>query len=130
MATSERTYSDEEVEKRLKKELPHWHLENGWIRRKYKTNSWKGTLMVINTVGHLAEAGQVLAEANAGNFGGDFLELAAIGMARLHIESVGLRRSPGHPEQDAMTSALGIVRQGRSQVREPAAGANVQQTRT
>ena len=56
MATSERTYSDEEVEKRLKKELPHWHLENGWIRRKYKTNSWKGTLMVINTVGHLAEA--------------------------------------------------------------------------
>ena len=56
MATSERTYTDEEVEKRLKKELPHWYLENGWIRRKYKTNSWKGTLMVINTVGHLAEA--------------------------------------------------------------------------
>jgi 4a-hydroxytetrahydrobiopterin dehydratase len=56
MATSERTYTDAEVEERLKKELPHWYLENGWIRRKYKTNSWKGTLMVINTVGHLAEA--------------------------------------------------------------------------
>jgi 4a-hydroxytetrahydrobiopterin dehydratase len=28
----------------------------GWIRRKYHTHSWKGTLMVINTVGHLAEA--------------------------------------------------------------------------
>ena len=28
----------------------------GWIRRTYKTNSWKGTLMVINTIGHLAEA--------------------------------------------------------------------------
>ena len=27
-------------------------LEDGWIRRTYKTNSWKGTLMVINTVGH------------------------------------------------------------------------------
>ncbi len=53
MATSERTYSDAEVEERLKKELPHWYLEDGWIRRKYKTNSWKGTLMVINTVGHL-----------------------------------------------------------------------------
>ena len=26
------------------------------IRRKYHTHSWKGTLMVINTVGHLAEA--------------------------------------------------------------------------
>ena len=56
MATSERTYTDAEVEERLKKELPHWYLEGGWIRRKYKTNSWKGTLMVINTIGHLAEA--------------------------------------------------------------------------
>jgi 4a-hydroxytetrahydrobiopterin dehydratase len=36
--------------------LPHWHYEGGWIRRKYRTHSWKGTLMVINTVGHLAEA--------------------------------------------------------------------------
>ena len=26
------------------------------MRRTYKTNSWKGTLMVVNTVGHLAEA--------------------------------------------------------------------------
>jgi 4a-hydroxytetrahydrobiopterin dehydratase len=56
MATSERTYSDSEVEERLKKELPHWYLEDGWIRRRYRTNSWKGTLMVINTVGHLSEA--------------------------------------------------------------------------
>jgi len=56
MATPERTYSDAEVEERLKSELPHWYLEDGWIRRRYRTNSWKGTLMVINTVGHLAEA--------------------------------------------------------------------------
>ena len=53
----EETYSDEEVESRIKAELPHWYLEKGWIRRKYKTNSWKSTLMVVNTVGHLAEAG-------------------------------------------------------------------------
>jgi 4a-hydroxytetrahydrobiopterin dehydratase len=52
----ERTYSDEEIQTRLKRELPHWYLEGGWIRRKYKTHGWKGTLMVINTVGHLAEA--------------------------------------------------------------------------
>lgn len=51
-----KTYTDEEVKARLEKELPHWYLENGWIRRKYKTASWKGTLMVINAVGHLAEA--------------------------------------------------------------------------
>jgi 4a-hydroxytetrahydrobiopterin dehydratase len=52
----DRTYSDAEVEERLKNELPRWRLEKGWIRRTYKTASWKGTLMVINTVGHLSEA--------------------------------------------------------------------------
>ena len=31
--SKERTYTDEEVEARLKAELPHWRLENGWIRR-------------------------------------------------------------------------------------------------
>ncbi len=50
-------YSEEEVLTRLEAELPKWTFENGWIRRKYKTSGWKGTLMVVNTVGHLAEAG-------------------------------------------------------------------------
>jgi len=54
--TNDETYSDQDVEARLKEELPHWYLENGWIRRKYKTGGWKATLMVVNTVGHLAEA--------------------------------------------------------------------------
>jgi 4a-hydroxytetrahydrobiopterin dehydratase len=49
-------YSIEEIEARLKDELPNWNYENGWIRRKYKTSGWKATLMVVNTVGHLAEA--------------------------------------------------------------------------
>ncbi len=50
------TFDDETIERRLKEELPNWYYENGWIRRKYRTMGWKGTLMVINTVGHLAEA--------------------------------------------------------------------------
>lgn len=50
------TYTDDEVEAHLKTQLPHWYLENGWIRRKYKTSGWKSTLMVVNTIGHLAEA--------------------------------------------------------------------------
>ena len=54
--SKERTYSDAEVKERLQRELPHWYLEGGWIRRKYRTHGWKGTLMVINTVGHLAES--------------------------------------------------------------------------
>ncbi len=56
MTDKARVYADDEIVARLKRELPHWFLEKGWIRRKYKTHSWKGTLMVINTVGHLAEA--------------------------------------------------------------------------
>jgi 4a-hydroxytetrahydrobiopterin dehydratase len=55
-AREERAYAPEEIVARLKAELPHWRFEDGWIRRTYKTTSWKGTLMVINTVGHLAEA--------------------------------------------------------------------------
>ncbi len=50
-------FSDEAINSRLVDELPTWHLEKGWIRRTYKTSGWKSTLMVVNTVGHLAEAG-------------------------------------------------------------------------
>jgi 4a-hydroxytetrahydrobiopterin dehydratase len=52
----ERAYTEEEIRSRLAAELPHWYYEDGWIRRKYKTAGWKATLMVVNTVGHLAEA--------------------------------------------------------------------------
>ena len=54
--TKDATYEVGEIERRLKDELPNWYYEDGWIRRRYKTSGWKGTLMVINTVGHLAEA--------------------------------------------------------------------------
>lgn len=52
----EHAYADAEIGKRLEDELPHWRIEGGWIRRTYRTQGWKGTLMVINTIGHLAEA--------------------------------------------------------------------------
>ena len=51
-----RIYSEGETTARLAAELPKWRLENGWIRRKFKTHSWKGTLMAVNAIGHLAEA--------------------------------------------------------------------------
>jgi 4a-hydroxytetrahydrobiopterin dehydratase len=50
------TYTEQQINERLTSELPHWFFENGWIRRKYKTSGWKATLMVVNTIGHLAEA--------------------------------------------------------------------------
>jgi 4a-hydroxytetrahydrobiopterin dehydratase len=55
-AEKERTYTEDETKARLQRELPRWRLENGFIQRKYQTHGWKGTLMVINAVGHLAEA--------------------------------------------------------------------------
>ncbi|HEX4509671.1 MAG TPA: 4a-hydroxytetrahydrobiopterin dehydratase [Burkholderiaceae bacterium] len=55
-ATPDTTYTAEEITSRLAGELPSWYYEDGWIRRKYKTSGWKSTLMVVNTVGHLAEA--------------------------------------------------------------------------
>lgn len=54
--TRDAVYADDEIHARLADELPHWTYEDGWIRRKYKTAGWKGTLMVVNAVGHLAEA--------------------------------------------------------------------------
>ena len=53
---AEKIFTDTEIEERLRLELPHWTYERGWIRRKFRTSGWKSTLMVVNTVGHLAEA--------------------------------------------------------------------------
>ncbi len=47
--------SDTDITDKLARELPHWYLEGGTIRRRFRTTGWKGTLMVVNTVGHLAE---------------------------------------------------------------------------
>lgn len=55
MAEKEKTYDDAAIASRLKRDLPHWRLEKGFLRRKYSTHGWKGTLMAINAVGHLAE---------------------------------------------------------------------------
>jgi len=55
MATKERTYSEAEIAGKIKV-LPGWWLEDGWIRRLYKTDGWPTTLMLVNAIGYLAEA--------------------------------------------------------------------------
>ncbi len=52
----EKTYESHEILARLKAELPFWTVEDGVMRRRFRTSGWKSTLMVINAVGHLAEA--------------------------------------------------------------------------
>jgi 4a-hydroxytetrahydrobiopterin dehydratase len=49
------TYSEEEINRKLQ-ELPGWYLEDGWIRRQYKTDGWPTTLMLVNQIGFVAEA--------------------------------------------------------------------------
>ncbi len=50
------TYADDAVIARLEKDLPGWYLEDGWIRRQYKTDGWPTTLMLVNAIGYVAEA--------------------------------------------------------------------------
>jgi 4a-hydroxytetrahydrobiopterin dehydratase len=49
-------YTESEIQARLQAELPGWRLQDGWIRRKYKTGGWPQTLMAVNALGYLAEA--------------------------------------------------------------------------
>lgn len=55
MSTKEPTYSEAEIAERLQA-LPGWYFEDKWIRRQYKTDGWPTTLMLVNTIGYLAEA--------------------------------------------------------------------------
>jgi len=48
--------SETEVLARLARELPGWKLEGGWLRRKYGTDGWPTTLMLVNAIGYLSEA--------------------------------------------------------------------------
>jgi 4a-hydroxytetrahydrobiopterin dehydratase len=47
---------DAAIKERLPRELPGWTLENGWLRRKFSTDGWPTTLMLINAIGFLSEA--------------------------------------------------------------------------
>jgi len=55
MADKEKTYDEAGIAEKLK-DLPGWFYENGWIRRNYKTDGWPTTLMLVSTIGYLAEA--------------------------------------------------------------------------
>ena len=49
-------FTEAQIATRLPQELPRWSFANGHIERVFKTAGWKATLMVVNAVGHLAEA--------------------------------------------------------------------------
>jgi 4a-hydroxytetrahydrobiopterin dehydratase len=52
-----KVYNDEEIQARIQSDaLDGWTLEDGWLRRKYNTDGWPTTLMLVNAVGYLCEA--------------------------------------------------------------------------
>jgi 4a-hydroxytetrahydrobiopterin dehydratase len=52
-----RVYSEAEVAAKLTEHgLTGWYLEDGWLRRKYTTEGWSTTLMLVNAIGYLCEA--------------------------------------------------------------------------
>lgn len=55
MRKPETVYDETQIAEKLK-ELPGWYYEDKWIRRVYKTDGWPTTLMLVNTIGYLAEA--------------------------------------------------------------------------
>ncbi len=53
----EKTYTDAEITARLtEQDLAAWYFEDGWLRRKFTTEGWTTTLLVVNAIGYLAEA--------------------------------------------------------------------------
>lgn len=53
----EKTYTEAEIPGKLTEQgLSAWYLEDGWIRRKFTTDGWQTTLMLVNAIGYLAEA--------------------------------------------------------------------------
>ncbi|HXY30690.1 MAG TPA: 4a-hydroxytetrahydrobiopterin dehydratase [Gemmatimonadaceae bacterium] len=55
MPRKDPTYTDAQIAEQLR-DLPGWYYEDGWIRRQYKTDGWPTTLMLVNTIGYIAEA--------------------------------------------------------------------------
>jgi 4a-hydroxytetrahydrobiopterin dehydratase len=57
MADKLKVYGPVEVEAKIKElALDGWYLEDGWLRKKYNTDGWPTTLMLVNAIGFLCEA--------------------------------------------------------------------------
>lgn len=63
--SNEHTYSDAEIATKLAEEgLETWTLEDGWLRRKFNTDGWPTTLMLVGAIGFLCEAAWHHADLN------------------------------------------------------------------
>ena len=51
-----KVFNESEISEILSEKLKGWEYDGKWIRKTFKTHSWKSTLMVVNSIGHLAES--------------------------------------------------------------------------
>ena len=59
MSDKLKVYSESEIPAKIKElSLTEWYLEDGWLRRKFNTEGWPVTLMLVNAIGYLCEAAQ------------------------------------------------------------------------
>jgi len=54
--TKDEIFSEQALQDKLSATLAEWYYEKEHICRRYRTSGWKGTLMLVNAIGHLAEA--------------------------------------------------------------------------
>jgi len=47
--------TEQQLDEELK-ELPGWEIRDGWLRKQFKTPGFPHTMMLVNTIGYLAEA--------------------------------------------------------------------------
>ena len=51
----DKVLSEQEIAKELES-LPGWEVRDDWLCRQYKTPGFSHTIMLVNTIGYLAEA--------------------------------------------------------------------------
>lgn len=56
MKSNEPLFDGSELAARLAA-LPGWTAANGWLRREYTTDGWRSTMLAVNAIAFLAEAG-------------------------------------------------------------------------
>jgi 4a-hydroxytetrahydrobiopterin dehydratase len=100
-------YPEEEIPAKLTEHgLETWYMEEGWLRRKYNTDGWPTTLMLVNAIGYLCEAayhhadlsvtwGKVWVKLKTHSAGG--ITDKDFALARKIDEVVLWRPSPGGP---------------------------------
>ena len=48
--------SDDQLQETLDSRLKDWEVRDGWLRRTFNTPGWPHTMLLVNTIGYLAEA--------------------------------------------------------------------------